>query len=62
MENHANLTDVLAAVELLDAGAIRERLRRLDSEERALRVLLRATIARERHVEVPNGEAVPCKN
>ena len=51
------VTDPKALVANLDAAAIRERLDRLDEEQRALRVLLRAAVARDRYrtPRVQNG-------
>ena len=46
--NESN-TDPLIVLDSLDAIAIRRQLAELDSRARALRVLLRAAIARERH-------------
>ena len=39
----------------LDAEEIRRRLQTLDAEEKALRVLLRAALARNRVERIPNG-------
>jgi hypothetical protein len=42
------LTDPVALIEGLESRTIRERLADLDEQSRALRVLLRAAVARER--------------
>src|SRR5262245_48164365 len=52
----ATLPDARELLKLLSAADIRAKLQELDSEQRALRVLLRAAIARERG---PRGKAVP---
>ena len=48
--------DPISLIETLDSATIRARLERLAEEERALRVFLRAAIARERYRRpVPTG-------
>lgn len=48
MEAPDPIANATALVESLDSLTIRQRLERLDSEEQALKVLLRAAVARER--------------
>lgn len=43
-----NTNDPTRLIESLDAGELRQRLRDLDHQQRALRVLLRAALARDR--------------
>jgi hypothetical protein len=43
-------TDAVALIESLDARTIRARLAELDRQSRALRVLLRSALARQRKV------------
>jgi len=50
-------TDPTTIIESLDAATIRIRLDRIAEEERALRILLRAAIARERYR--PRGSTTP---
>jgi hypothetical protein len=45
---HPPTTDPLALLDRLSAEEIRNRIDRLDAEQRALRVLLRSVLARER--------------
>jgi hypothetical protein len=47
--------DALALIERLDVGQIRQRLRELEQQSRALRVLLRAAVARERRSAADKG-------
>jgi hypothetical protein len=44
------ITDPVAMIDQLEPDAIRQRIADLDRQSRALRVLLRAAIAREREV------------
>jgi hypothetical protein len=55
---NASTTDPVALVDALEPDVIRERIADLDRQIRALRVLLRAAVARERRVR-PTGAAVP---
>lgn len=50
--------DPAELIESLDPDAIRERLMRLHRQDKALRVLLRAAIARRRY-ERPTAEEAP---
>jgi hypothetical protein len=50
------IIDPVALVDRLEPDAIRERLGELDRQVRALRVLLRAAIARERRAQPTHGE------
>jgi hypothetical protein len=54
----ASTTDPVALVDALEPDVIRERIADLDRQSRALRVLLRAAVARERRVR-PTGAAMP---
>jgi hypothetical protein len=49
MVGNMSNTDPTSIIESLDVATIRERLDRLAEEERALRVFLRAAIARDRY-------------
>jgi hypothetical protein len=46
-------TDAVALIERLDPDAIRNRLAELDRQSRALRVLLRSALARQRRTSLP---------
>jgi len=60
MDSHATTPDPAAIIQALDSRAIRAQLDRIYADERALRVLLRAAIARERY-EPDRREAAPCR-
>jgi hypothetical protein len=49
------IIDAAALVSGLRAADIRTQIQALESEERALRVLLRAAVARERHKTADDG-------
>jgi hypothetical protein len=51
MKTTTPLTDAAAIVESLDVEAIRDRLDELDRQSRALRVLLRSALARQREAD-----------
>jgi hypothetical protein len=51
--------DPLALVERLDPETLRERIRELDRQRRALAVLLRAAVARERTLARPPAVTGP---
>jgi hypothetical protein len=53
MDTHTTAPDPVALVDQLEPDAIRTRLAELDRQSRALRVLLRAAVARERRRQAP---------
>jgi hypothetical protein len=51
MDTHTTIPDPVALVDQLEPDALRAQLAELDRQSRALRVLLRAAIARERRAQ-----------